>query len=295
MSISLFCDLAEMSDTQSSLPSAQQMLLASTAEVEEATDSSSCTPDDLQSCDPAPHCSSAQVEPEKVTSSSPLPPYKEGTYQESRSKAPNSGHNTSKMPDADESVPFSQPLNNSHSHASVRGLSPGCPTIRSTFLSKTLSGDMEENHPAHLQTEKVVVRGAGEKSLETCRGCGAAKRKQLMPDEEESIETFSSPFRIGSKARDLTSATAVPKSSSLDRKQVAQKSPLKFVRESTPKKSRINEIHIQPLRASAQPRCARRCLEKPKEQTVTTGRPVDSCGGQLGAQQQVNLGEGQWW
>ncbi|XP_060110257.1 uncharacterized protein LOC132582615 isoform X2 [Heteronotia binoei] len=267
----------EMSDTQPSLPNAQQMLLASTAEVEEATSSSSCTPDGLQSCDPAPHCSFAQVEPVKVTSPSLLPPYKESANQESRSKALNRAHNTSIISDTDGSIPCDQPLNNSHSHASVHGLSPVCPTIRSNFLSKTSAGDVEENHPVHLQRETVVLRGAGEKSRETCRKWGQAKRKQLTPDEEQSIETISC------KAQDLPSATVFPKSSRLDRKEVAWKPPLKFVTESTPKKSRIDDTLGQPLQASAQSRCSTRHLEKLKERTA------DFCGGQLGAQQQERV------
>ncbi|XP_060110259.1 uncharacterized protein LOC132582615 isoform X4 [Heteronotia binoei] len=267
----------KMSDTQPSLPNAQQMLLASTAEVEEATSSSSCTPDGLQSCDPAPHCSFAQVEPVKVTSPSLLPPYKESANQESRSKALNRAHNTSIISDTDGSIPCDQPLNNSHSHASVHGLSPVCPTIRSNFLSKTSAGDVEENHPVHLQRETVVLRGAGEKSRETCRKWGQAKRKQLTPDEEQSIETISC------KAQDLPSATVFPKSSRLDRKEVAWKPPLKFVTESTPKKSRIDDTLGQPLQASAQSRCSTRHLEKLKERTA------DFCGGQLGAQQQERV------
>ncbi|XP_015274447.1 PREDICTED: uncharacterized protein LOC107116933 [Gekko japonicus] len=276
-----------MSDTQSSLPNAQQMLLGSTAEVEEAAGSSSCTPDGLQSCDPEPHCSSAQVKPAKVTSPSLLPPHK-GANQESRSKARNSARNTSITPDTDESIPLGQPLNNSHSHASVHGLSPECPTIRNTFLPKTSSGATEENRPVHLQRETVVLRGAGGKYPEPCRKCGAAKRKQLVPDEE-SIETSSRLLRSSCKAQDLTPATVFPKPSSLDRKRVAQRQPLKVVTERTPKKSRIDETHVQPRQASAGSTCARRQLEKLKEQTATTRRLAGSRGGQPRAQQQERV------
>ncbi|KAL8194848.1 UNVERIFIED_CONTAM: hypothetical protein K2H54_037057 [Gekko kuhli] len=282
----------EMSDVQSSLPNGQQVLLGSTAEVEEAAGSGSCTPDGLQSCDSAPHCSSAQAEPAKVTSTSLLPPCKEGANLESRSKALNSARNTSIISDTDESIPLGQPLNNSHSHASVHGLSPDYPTIRNTFFSKTSSGATEENRPAHLQRETVAVRGTGEKCPEICRKCGTAKRKLLGPDEEESIETSSRPLCISNKAQDLTSATVFPKSSSLVRKRVAQKSPLRLVTESTPKKSRIDEIHVQPHQASAWSTHARRQLEKLKEQPATTRRPADSCGAQPGAQQQERVRRG---
>ncbi|XP_077166865.1 adrenocortical dysplasia protein homolog isoform X2 [Paroedura picta] len=271
----------EMSDTQPSLPSAQQMLLASTAEVEEAAGSSSYTPDDLQTRDP----SSAQVEPAEVASPSLLPPDKEGISQKSRSEALNSTRNTSVIPDTDESIPSGRPLNNSPSHASMYGLSPILPSIRSTFLSK--SGDVEENHPVHLQRE-TAVRGMGEKSQVTCRKCGAAKRKQLMPDEE-SVETPSRPLRISCKDRGLTSGVVFSKSSCLDSNQRAEKQPLKFVSESTPKKSRIDDTHVQPLQASAQSRCAKMHPGKLKEHSTATGRLDDSLGGHLEAQQQEHV------
>ncbi|XP_077166868.1 adrenocortical dysplasia protein homolog isoform X5 [Paroedura picta] len=271
----------KMSDTQPSLPSAQQMLLASTAEVEEAAGSSSYTPDDLQTRDP----SSAQVEPAEVASPSLLPPDKEGISQKSRSEALNSTRNTSVIPDTDESIPSGRPLNNSPSHASMYGLSPILPSIRSTFLSK--SGDVEENHPVHLQRE-TAVRGMGEKSQVTCRKCGAAKRKQLMPDEE-SVETPSRPLRISCKDRGLTSGVVFSKSSCLDSNQRAEKQPLKFVSESTPKKSRIDDTHVQPLQASAQSRCAKMHPGKLKEHSTATGRLDDSLGGHLEAQQQEHV------
>ncbi|XP_054856236.1 adrenocortical dysplasia protein homolog [Eublepharis macularius] len=264
----------EMSDMQPSLPNTQQMFLASTAEEENAAGSSSCTPDGLHSCDPAPHCSSTHNEPGDVTSPSLLPPHKEGNNPESISDTDGS------------SIPNGQPLKNSDSHASACCLSPVCLTIRSTLPPKPLSEDVEENQPADLQREMVMVRGAGEKSLETSRKYGAPKRKQLMPDDEESAETSHRPCCISPKGQDSTSAMASPKFSRLDRQRVARKPPLVFVRESTPKKSRIDEIHVQQLQASAQSRCAGRRLEKMKEQTATTGRQADSCEGQLGGQKQ---------
>ncbi|XP_048371258.1 adrenocortical dysplasia protein homolog isoform X2 [Sphaerodactylus townsendi] len=268
----------EMSDPQPSLPNAQPMLLASTAEEEEAASSSSCTPDGLQCFDPAPYCSSTQIEPMESTSQSLLPPCKEGANQESRSRASDATCNTSKISATGGSIPCGQPLNYSNSPAGVCGLSPVCPTIRRTLTSKISSGDAEESHPAHLQRETVVVRRAGKKSLATCRECRTAKRK-LVSNEEGSVETSSR-----HKGQDLTSA--VVKLSRLNGKQMAQKQPLEFVKESTPKKSRIEEIRVQHIQTSSQSRCAGKHLEKTKGQTVTTGRPTDSSGGQLGAKKQ---------
>ncbi|XP_062997396.1 uncharacterized protein LOC134408841 isoform X5 [Elgaria multicarinata webbii] len=252
--------LTSSSDTSSTLPGlplTQQVLLASTAEEEEAPSSSNCTPDFLAPCAHTSHCTSEQVETVETMSQTRLlshsnASFKESANEESRPVELNTAHHASKAPDTDESVPCGQPWKNSHSHATM------ClPPTGSEFFLEPLSENMEKDHLTHLQRDKVAMRRAGEKSLDRGRKCVAAKRKQMVPDEEEPTDIFSTLEALGQP-----SARASPKSSKLNSKLLTWKPPLKFV--STPKKSRIEEA--QQHRLSAQFRCTERLLEKGREQ-----------------------------
>ncbi|XP_061450469.1 uncharacterized protein LOC133369312 isoform X3 [Rhineura floridana] len=130
-------------------------------------------------------------------------------------------------------------------------------------LSENMEVNMEEDHLAHLQRDKVVVREAGEKFLDKDMKCVSAKRKQKVPDEEE---TFSDPGCTSLKALGQHSAVAFLESSKLEK-----------VAMSKPKKSRIEELQVQQHLVSAQGK-------KGKEQGATVvilRRPEE----QLGVQQ----------
>ncbi|XP_061450464.1 uncharacterized protein LOC133369312 isoform X2 [Rhineura floridana] len=260
------------SSTPHSFPPPQHVFLAHTAEEEEIPCSNSCTPDLLEPHAHMSHCSSGQGEPIEMVSSSLLSLHnntslKKSVNRESSTVALNTAHHVSKNPDTDETISCGQPLRNSHSQTSMCLLSPVYPPVRRDPslgpLSENMEVNMEEDHLAHLQRDKVVVREAGEKFLDKDMKCVSAKRKQKVPDEEE---TFSDPGCTSLKALGQHSAVAFLESSKLEK-----------VAMSKPKKSRIEELQVQQHLVSAQGK-------KGKEQGATVvilRRPEE----QLGVQQ----------
>ncbi|XP_044275777.1 uncharacterized protein LOC123018074 isoform X2 [Varanus komodoensis] len=256
---------SDTSGTLPGLPAPQQVLLATTAEEEEAPCFSSPT---TEFPEPRAHtslCNSEQADLVETASPTLLPSHNHVSLKESVSQESielNTTYHASKAADTDESTPCDTSLKNSHSHTATCLLSPVCPPSRSDCSLASLSENMKEDHLTHLQRDKMVLRNAGEKCLDRGRKCVAAKRKQMMPDEEETTETFSSP--------EHPSTRAFAKAHELESKLLTTcKSPLKFV--STPKKSRIETIQQHP--ASAQFRCTETFLEKGREQRVADITP----------------------
>ncbi|XP_053126879.1 adrenocortical dysplasia protein homolog isoform X3 [Hemicordylus capensis] len=277
------CDLAV------SLPHTQQMLLARTAEEEEAVHSNSCTPEALEPCNNTLQCSSAQAEPMELESPSLLPTHsKESLKKPGSQETEPAARQSSKTPNIDESLPCGQPLMNSHSHSSMCLFSSVQPTIRTDCSLGPLFENAEEDDLAQLQRNKAMARGTGEKSLDRGSKC-VAKRKRT-PDREKPEDMFRSPTCVGQKDLRQPSTLVFPESNKLDRKLVPQKPSFKFM--STPKKSRIHDIQVQAHWIATPARCSKRLLETRTKQAavgVATKRSADSSGGWHGEEQQERV------
>ncbi|XP_033014764.1 uncharacterized protein LOC117052125 isoform X2 [Lacerta agilis] len=260
-----------------SLPCAQQVLMANTAEEEETPRSNSCTPDLLEPRVHMAHCSSGQDEPKETVSPSLLPFHsstspKESASQKSSSVALNTARNVSKTANIDETIPCGQSLRNSHSHTNMCLHSSVHSPIQRNISLGSLSENTEEDHMAHFQRDQTVVRRSGEKFLDISRTCVAAKRKQMTLDEEEPTETFSDPTCTSLKTLRQHTTTAFPESSKLE-----------LVAMNVSKKSRIKEMQVQQHQVSAQFRCTEGVLEKGRESGAT--KVITRSEEQLGVQQ----------
>ncbi|KAJ7311942.1 hypothetical protein JRQ81_006263 [Phrynocephalus forsythii] len=248
--------------TPPGLPMTQQMLLASTAE-KEASCPNSCTPDFLEPCAYVSHCNSEQVDSEVTASATMLPSHNVTSVKEPvrAQQIPITHHN---MADTIESIPCGQPLENSHFPTSTSTLSSAHPSTGNDCSFGPMCENTEGSPAASLQ--RTQGRRTEDKTPETDRKGVAVKRKQMTTDDDKPSETCLISACTRQKTLEQPSAPEFPHSKQSG-KLPTWKPPLTFV--STPKKSRMEEIHDQ--QASNQLRRSERLLRKGRDQGAAEG------------------------